>query len=118
MILKEQQELSKMERYKRLQSLLNKSKIYSEFLMKKMKTHEAGIKLKQKAVEERNQKRAEKAGEEESEKKGTKRGRKKKIGDEESQKKKMKLEDGAAVSTDIKDVAKVRSENQRKFEGQ
>ena len=117
MILKEQQELSKMERYKRLQSLLNKSKIYSEFLMKKMKTHEAGVRLKQKAVEERNQKRAEKLGNEESEKKGSKRGRKK-AGDEESRSKKIKLDAGAAVSADPKDVAKVRSDIPRTFEGQ
>merc|ERR1711936_690695 len=76
LLLKEQQELSKVERFKKLMSLLNKSKIYSEFLMKKMKSHEAGIKLKQKTVEERNQKRAEKADTLKPAQKGNKRGRK------------------------------------------
>merc|ERR1719219_2667892 len=64
LLLKEQQELSKMERFKRLKSLLNKSKIYSELIMKKMKSHEAGLALKQKAVEERNKKRADKQADE------------------------------------------------------
>ena len=109
LLLKEQQELSKLERFKRLQSLLNKSKIYSELIMKKMKSHEAGLALKQKAVEERNKKRADKQADE-PEKKGNKRGRKK-VEEEETESKRRKLNEEASK------VAKDRSENQRKFEG-
>ena len=60
-LLKEQQELSKVERYKKLLSLLNKSKLYSDFLMKKMRTHEAGLCLREKTIKERNLKRGEAA---------------------------------------------------------
>ena len=116
LLLKEQQELSKVERFKKLMSLLNKSKIYSEFLMKKMKSHEAGIKLKQKTVEERNQKRAEKADTLKPAQKGNKRGRKNDE-EEESQSKKRKLDAPDSATNNQKDVAKTRSENQRKFEG-
>ena len=108
LLLKEQQELSKLERFKRLKSLLNKSKIYSELIMKKMKSHEAGLALKQKAVEERNKKRADKQADEP--KKGNKRGRKK-VEEEETESKRRKLNEEASK------VAKDRSENQRKFEG-
>ena len=112
LLLKEQQELSKLERFKRLKSLLNKSKIYSELIMKKMKSHEAGLALKQKAVEERNKKRADKLTEsEEPQQKGKKRGRKK-LEDEENESKRRKLNEEASTK-----VAKDRSENQRKFEG-
>ena len=112
LLLKEQQELSKLERFKRLKSLLNKSKIYSELIMKKMKSHEAGLALKAKAVEERNKKRADKQAdsEEPEKKKGNKRGRKK-AEEEETESKRRKLNEEASK------VAKDRSENQRKFEG-
>merc|ERR1719219_1731830 len=113
LLLKEQQELSKLERFKRLKSLLNKSKIYSELIMKKMKSHEAGLALKKKAVEERNKKRADKVEDsEESQQKGKKRGRKK-VDHEENESKRRKLNEEASSK-----VAKDRSENQRKFEGQ
>merc|ERR1719219_200918 len=112
LLLKEQQELSKMERFKRLKSLLNKSKIYSELIMKKMKSHEAGLALKQKAVEERNKKRADKLADSEGpQTKGKKRGRKK-VEDEENESKRRKLNEENSTK-----VAKDRSENLRKFEG-
>merc|ERR1719219_2630038 len=112
LLLKEQQELSKLERFKRLKSLLNKSKIYSELIMKKMKSHEAGLALKKKAVEERNKKRADKLEDsEEPQQKGKKRGRKK-VEHEENESKRRKLNEEASSK-----VAKDRSENLRKFEG-
>merc|ERR1719219_2875211 len=112
LLLKEQQELSKLERFKRLKSLLNKSKIYSELIMKKMKSHEAGLALKQKAVEERNKKRADKLADSEGpQTKGKKRGRKK-VEDEENESKRRKLNEENSTK-----VAKDRSENLRKFEG-
>ena len=116
-LLKEQQELSKVERYKKLLSLLNKSKLYSDFLMKKMRTHEAGLCLREKTIKERNLKRGEAADNSQSEQKRNKRGREK-FEEEESLSKKIKEDASEAATFGQKDVAKANPENQRKFQGE
>ena len=99
LLIKEEKELNKLERFRRLQTLLNKSKLYSEFLKQKMNTHEDSLKLKKKTVEERNQKRAEKSTE---------------LGENGSKGKKIEDE---VDEFDSKDVARAKSGSKRKFEG-
>jgi len=127
---KEAEELSIQQRYERLQKLLGKSKFYTDFLLNKMKGHEAAMELKKQTNEGRAKKRAEKDEaaaasadkrrtgrnkdeEEEVVQKQTKRGRKSKA-DEEPASKKRKTED---VVEDQEDVKKNRNEKNRQFEG-
>ena len=78
-LAKEQELLSTQQRFDRLQKLLGKSKFYSDFLLNKMKSHEASMELKKQAMEARTKKRAEMSQDAEEEtKKGGKRGRGKK----------------------------------------
>jgi len=115
-LAKEQELLSTQQRFERLQKLLGKSKFYSDFLLNKMKSHEASMELKKQAMEARTKKRAEMSQDAEDEtKKGGKRGRKR---DNDGPKnKKMKIGDEAAATSDQSEVAKNRNEHQRKFEG-
>merc|ERR1719186_711283 len=124
---KEAEELSVKQRYERLQKLLGKSQFYTDFLLKKMKGHEAAMELKKQTNEARAKKRAEKGEnaltdkrrtgrneekEEVEEKSTAKRGRKSK-GGEEPASKKRKTED----VVDQEEVKKNRNEKDRKFEG-
>jgi len=122
------EELSVAQRYEKLQKLLGKSQFYTDFLLKKMKGHEAAMELKKQTNEMRAKKRAEKDDaaamdekrrtgrneekEEVSTKTGVKRCRKSKGGDQPDSKK-MKAE----VVEDQEDVKKNRNEKDRKFEG-
>merc|ERR1719186_627258 len=124
---KEAEELSVKQRDERLQKLLGKSQFYTDFLLKKMKGHEAAMELKKQTNEARAKKRAEKGEnaltdkrrtgrneekEEVEEKSTAKRGRKSK-GGEEPASKKRKTED----VVDQEEVKKNRNEKDRKFEG-
>merc|ERR1719186_441739 len=124
---KEAEELSVKQRYERLQKLLGKSQFYTDFLLKKMKGHEAAMELKKQTNEARAKKRAEKGEneltdkrrtgrneekEEVEEKSTAKRGRKSK-GGEEPASKKRKTDD----VVDQEEVKKNRNEKDRKFEG-
>jgi len=130
LVAKEAEELNKQQRYERLQKLLGKSKFYTDFLLNKMKGHEAAMELKKQTNEARAKKRAEKesaaAGvekrrtgrnkdqeEEEVVQKSSKRGRKSRA-EEEPSSKKRKTED---VVEDQDDVKKNRNEKNRQFEG-
>merc|ERR1719186_151543 len=124
---KEAEELSVKQRYERLQKLLGKSQFYTDFLLKKMKGHEAAMELKKQTNEARAKKRAEKGEnaltdkrrtgrneekEEVEEKSTAKRGRKSK-GGEEPANKKRKTED----VVDQKKARLEKVEGDRKFEG-
>jgi len=110
---KEAAELSVQERYKRLQKLLGKSKFYSDFLLNKMKGHEAAMKLKEETNAARAKKRAEKEdGKQDTVKANNKRGRKSKGEDEPASKKRK-----ADVVEDQEEIKKNRIEKDRKFEG-
>lgn len=127
-LAKEAEELSVQQRYDRLQKLLGKSKFYTDFLLNKMKGHEAAMELKKQTNEARAKKRAEKDDaakgadkrrtgrnqeqEEVVEKSSAKRGRRSKADDEPAGKK-MKTD----VVEDQEDVKKNRLEKDRKFEG-
>jgi len=113
---KEAEMLSTQQRFERLQKLLGKSKFYSDFLLNKMKSHEAAMELKKQVQEGRVKKRESMAKTTEEPAKGNKRGRKKT--DQDGPKsKKMKLGEEATETTDQSDIAKNRNEQQRKFEG-
>eukprot|EP00092_Neocalanus_flemingeri_P007907 GFUD01008533.1.p1 GENE.GFUD01008533.1~~GFUD01008533.1.p1 ORF type:complete len:945 (-),score=300.16 GFUD01008533.1:289-3123(-) len=128
-LLKEAEELSVQQRFDRLQKLLGKSQFYTDFLLKKMKGHEAAMELKKQTNEARAKKRADKdqavanaekrrtgRNEEKEMAKSTpaaKRGRKSKAG-EEPESKRMKTED---IVEDQEDVKKNRNEKDRQFEG-
>merc|ERR1719225_2122873 len=115
-LVKEAEEMSTKQRFERLQKLLGKSKFYTDFLLKKMQSHEAAMDLKNKTKVERARKRAEKekqegkqTSEEAPSEATKKRGRsgRKKSGDEdddeeERKAKKARLEKG---------------DSDRKFEG-
>lgn len=58
-MLKEAEEISTKQRFERLQTLLGKSKFYTDFLLKKMQGHEAAMELKKQTNEVRAKKRAE-----------------------------------------------------------
>merc|ERR1719186_703642 len=124
---KEAEELSVKQRDERLQKLLGKSQFYTDFLLKKMKGHEAAMELKKQTNEARAKKRAEKGEnaltdkrrtgrneekEEVEEKSTAKRGRKSK-GGEEPASKKRKTDD----VVDQEEVKKNRNDKDRKFEG-
>ena len=113
-LAKEAEMLSTQQRYERLQLLLNKSKFYSDFLLKKMKSHEDAMKLKLKVQDERVKKRVGQGNDEEETSKGRKRGRKKNDGPAS---KKAKLEADATPTTGKDEVAKIRNDHQRTFEG-
>jgi len=122
-LVKEAEEMSTKQRFERLQKLLGKSKFYTDFLLKKMQSHEAAMDLKNKTKVERARKRAEKEKQEgkqtteESQSEATKkRGRsgRKKSGDEdddeeERKAKKARLEKG---DSDRKFEGKAIPENQ------
>jgi len=113
---KEAEMLSTQQRFERLQKLLGKSKFYSDFLLNKMKSHEAAMELKKQVREGRVKKREEMSKTTDEPAKGNKRGRKK--NDQEGPKsKKMKLGEEATETTGQSDIAKNRNEQQRKFEG-
>ena len=111
------------QRFERLQKLLGKSKFYTDFLLKKMQSHEAAMDLKNKTKVERARKRAEKekqegkqTSEEAPSEATKKRGRsgRKKSGDEdddeeERKAKKARLEKG---DSDRKFEGKAIPENQ------
>merc|ERR1719430_2695980 len=59
-LAKEAEEMTIKQRYERLQKLLGKSKFYTDFLLKKMQSHEAAMELKNQTKEARTKKRAEK----------------------------------------------------------
>jgi len=129
LLAKEAEELNITQRYERLQKLLGKSKFYTDFLLNKMKGHEAAMELKKQTNEARAKKRAEKEAasssvekrrtgrnkddEEVAPKQSAKRGRKSKA-DEEPSSKKRKTEE---VVEDQEDVKKNRNEKNRQFEG-
>ena len=130
LLAKEAEELSITQRYERLQKLLGKSKFYTDFLLNKMKGHEAAMELKKQTNEARAKKRAEKEAaatsvekrrtgrnkeqdEEVTQKQPAKRGRKSKA-DEEPPSKKKKSEE---VVEDQEEVLKSRNEKNRQFEG-
>jgi len=130
LMAKEAEELSVHQRYERLQKLLGKSKFYTDFLLNKMKGHEAAMELKKQTNEARAKKRAEKEaaavgiekrrtgrnkGQEEEvcEKQTAKRGRKSKA-EEEPSSKKRKTDN---VVEDQEDVKKNRNDKNRQFEG-
>ena len=116
-LAKEQELLSTQQRFDRLQKLLGKSKFYSDFLLNKMKSHEASMELKKQAMEARTKKRAEMSQDAEEEtKKGGKRGRGKKD-NEGPRSKKIKVGDESVATSDQSEVAKNRNEHHRKFEG-
>merc|ERR1712142_850174 len=113
-----------------LQKLLGKSKFYTDFLLNKMKGHEAAMELKKQTNEARAKKRAEKDAaavgiekrrtgrnkeqeEEACEKSSNKRGRKSKA-EEEPSSKKRKMDN---VVEDQEDVKKNRNDKNRQFEG-
>merc|ERR1719225_2016045 len=122
-LVKEAEEMSTKQRFERLQKLLGKSKFYTDFLLKKMQSHEAAMDLKNKTKEERARKRAEKekqegkqTSEEAPSEATKKRGRsgRKKSGDEdddeeEKKAKKARLEKG---DSDRKFEGKAIPENQ------
>merc|ERR1712179_383374 len=103
LLAKEAEELNITQRYERLQKLLGKSKFYTDFLLNKMKGHEAAMELKKQTNEARAKKRAEKEAaassvekrrtgrnkddEEVAPKQSAKRGRKSKADEEPSSKK-------------------------------
>merc|ERR1712098_343071 len=96
---KEAEMLSTQQRFERLQKLLGKSKFYSDFLLNKMKSHEAAMELKKQVQEGRVKKRESMAKTTEEPAKGKKRGRKK--NDQDGPKsKKMKLGEEATETTD------------------
>merc|ERR1719318_607333 len=113
-LAKEAEELSVQQRYDRLQKLLGKSKFYTDFLLNKMKGHEAAMELKKQTNEARAKRRAGRNKEQEEvvEKPSAKRGRRSKA-DGEPAGKKMKTD----VVEDQEDVKKNRLEKDRKFEG-
>merc|ERR1719334_1539665 len=127
---KEAEELTVQQRFERLQKLLGKSKFYTDFLLNKMKGHEAAMELKKQTTEARAKKRAEKEAssaatekrrtgrhkgqEEEAVTTSGKRGRKSKADDEPSSKKRKTQEDAVG---DQDDVQKNRNEKSRLFEG-
>merc|ERR1719312_1790913 len=130
LLAKEAEELSITQRYERLQKLLGKSKFYTDFLLNKMKGHEAAMELKKQTNEARAKNRAEKEAaatsvekrrtgrnkeqdEEVTQKQPAKRGRKSKA-DEEPPSKKKKSEE---VVEDQEEVQKSRNEKNRQFEG-
>jgi len=122
-LVKEAEEMSTKQRFERLQKLLGKSKFYTDFLLKKMQSHEAAMDLKNKTKVERARKRAEKEKQEgkqtseealsEATKKRGRSGRKKsgdEDDDEEERKaKKARLEKG---DSDRKFEGKAIPENQ------
>jgi len=122
-LVKEAEEMSTKQRFERLQKLLGKSKFYTDFLLKKMQSHEAAMDLKNKTKVERARKRAEKekqegkqTSEEAPSEATKKRGRsgRKKSGDEdddeeERKAKKARLEKG---DSDRKFEGKAIPENQ------
>ena len=112
-LMKEQEMLSTQQRFERLQTLLGKSKFYSDFLLSKMRSHEAAMNLKQEVLEKRQKKRAE--TEEDKSKKGGKRRRGRSGAGPAS--KRTKLEEEVPVTTGQDEVNKIRSEHQRQFEG-
>merc|ERR1719175_430261 len=67
-LVKEAEEMSTKQRFERLQKLLGKSKFYTDFLLKKMQSHEAAMELKNQTKAVRAKKRAEKEKQQEAKK--------------------------------------------------